>query len=254
MSPAPAGRVALVTGAAKRVGRAIALELAATGHDVLVHYHSSDDLAVAATLAEIRDLGVQAQAQQADLGAPAGVERLFAGLRAHFNRLDVLVNSAALFQQRRLPEVTLDDWERTMAVNLRAPFLCTQAAARLMRAQQPPGGVIINILDRGVDGPWRTYAHHGVSKAALWALTQVSALELAPEIRVNAVIPGPVLPPAGMSVQRWAAVSAATPLGRSGSPDDVARAVRFLVGAEYTSGEALRVNGGEHLDRQTRVT
>ena len=247
MTPALAGQVALVTGGAKRVGEAIALELAAGGADVLIHYHSSDPASVEATLGAIRAQGVRAAAQQADLGDAAGVADLFAGLERHFGRLDILVNSAALFQQRRLQEVSLEDWERTMAVNLRAPFLCTQAAARRMRAQRPAGGVIINILDRGVDGPWQAYAHHGVSKAALWALTQVSALELAPEIRVNAVIPGPVLPSAGMSAERWQAVTAATPLGRSGSAQDVARAVRFLAGADYVSGEALRVNGGEHL-------
>ena len=247
MRPALAGHVALVTGAAQRLGRAIALELAASGAHILVHYHSSDDARVNQTLAAIRAQGVQAQAQQADLGAAAGVERLFAGLRQHFGRLDILVNSAALFQQRRLLEVSLADWEQTMAVNLRAPFLCSQAAARLMRAQQPPGGVIINLLDRGVDGPWQAYAHHGVSKAALWALTQVSALELAPEIRVNAVLPGPVLPAADMSAQRWRAVTAATPLGRGGSAADVAQAVTFLAGADYISGEVIRVNGGEHL-------
>ena len=247
MSPAPAGQVALVTGGARRVGEAIALELAAGGADVLVHYHSSGRDSVEATLNAIRAHGVRAFAQQADLGQEEGVERLFAGLRQHFDRLDILVNSAALFQQRRLHEVSLEDWERTMAVNLRAPFLCTQAAARMMGAQRPPGGVIINLLDRGVDGPWQAYAHHGVSKAALWALTQVSALELAPAIRVNAVIPGPVLPSAGMSAGRWQAVTEATPLGRGGSAQDVARAVRFLATADYVTGEALRVNGGEHL-------
>ena len=247
MGPALAGQVALVTGGAKRVGQAIALELAAAGADVLVHYHSSDPASVADTLAAIRARGVRAEALPADLGEAAGVERLFAGLRQHFGRLDILVNSAALFQQRRLQQVSLADWDHTMAVNLRAPFLCTQAAARLMQAQQPPGGVIINILDRGVDGPWQAYAHHGVSKAALWALTQVSALELAPAIRVNAVVPGPVLPSAGMSAERWRAVTQATPLGRAGSAEDVARAVSFLAGADYVTGEALRVNGGEHL-------
>ena len=247
MRPALAGQVALVTGGAKRVGRAIALELAASGAHIFVHYHSSDDAQVNETLAAIRAQGVQAQAQPADLGAAAGVEQLFAVLRQHFDRLDILVNSAALFQQRRLLQVSLADWEQTMAVNLRAPFLCTQAAARLMRAQQPPGGVIINLLDRGVDGPWQSYAHHGVSKAALWALTQVSALELAPEIRVNAVQPGPVLPAADMSAERWQAVTAATPLGHDGSPADVAQAVSFLAGADYISGEVIRVNGGEHL-------
>ncbi|MCE2488354.1 MAG: SDR family oxidoreductase [Anaerolineae bacterium] len=247
MTPALAGQVALVTGGAKRVGEAIALELAACGADVLLHYHSSARASVEATLNAIRARGVRAAAQQADLGDAAGVESLFAGLERHFGRLDILVNSAALFQQRRLQEVSLEDWERVMAVNLRAPFLCTQAAARRMQTQRPPGGVIINILDRGVDGPWQAYAHHGVSKAALWALTQVSALELAPAIRVNAVVPGPVLPPAGMSGERWQAVTAATPLGRGGSARDVAQAVCFLACAEYVSGEAIRVNGGEHL-------
>jgi len=247
MSRALRGQVALVTGAAQRLGRAIALELAAGGAHILVHYHRSDAASVDETLVAIRAQGVQAQAQQADLGSAEGVTRLFAGLRARFGRLDLLVNSASLFQQRRLLEVSVADWDETMAVNLRAPFLCTQAAARLMRAQAEPGGVIINLLDRGVDGPWQHYAHHGVSKAALWALTQASALELAPEIRVNAVLPGPVLPAAGMSAERWRAVTAATPLGRGGAPADVAQAVRFLATADYISGEVVRVNGGEHL-------
>ena len=247
MRPAPSGRVALVSGAARRVGRAIAQELAAGGYDILVHYHSSDEGSVEETLAALRATGAQAHAQQADLGREAGVARLFAGLRERYGRLDLLVNSAALFQRRRLLEVTAEDWEGTMALNLRAPFLCTQAAARLMLAQEPAGGAIVNVLDRGADGPWQEYAHHGVSKAALWALTQVSALELGPAIRVNAVLPGPVLAAAGMSEARWRAVGGATALGHGGTPEAVAEAVRFLAEAASITGEAVRVNGGEHL-------
>jgi NAD(P)-dependent dehydrogenase (short-subunit alcohol dehydrogenase family) len=242
-------RVALVTGAAQRVGREIALELARAGTHLIVHYHSASAEIVRSTVQDIKSMGVDAFAVQADIGSAEGVGQIFAAVREHFNRLDILVNSASTFQKRSLLEVTLEDWQQTLDVNLTGPFLCTQAAAALMRENTPLGGVIINICDKGVDGPWPEYAHHGISKAALWALTEVSALSLGPDIRVNAIVPGPVMKPAGrnMSDETWAEVGAQLPLGRTGSAEDVARAVVYLAREDFISGALLHVNGGEHL-------
>lgn len=243
------GQVALVTGAAHRVGRAIAVELAAAGAHILVHYHSATPEQVAETLQAIRDRGVRAQAVQADLSQPEAISQLFEAVQAHFGTVHILVNSASTFQRRSLLEVTLADWEQTLAVNLTAPFLCTQAAARLMQANDPAGGVIINISDRGADSPWPEYAHHGISKAGLLALSQTSALSLGPAIRVNTVIPGPVMKPAGrpMTDEGWAAIGEETILKKTGDSEDVARAVVYLAGESFVTGAVIHVNGGEHL-------
>lgn len=243
-------QVALVTGSAHRVGRAIALELARGGVHIMVHYHESSNEAVRDSVQAIKSMGVDAFAVQADLGTADGVEQIFTAVREHFGQLNILVNSASVFQQRTLLEVTLDEWQQTLAVNLTGPFLCTQAATALMQQNSPPGGAIINICDKGVDSPWPEYAHHGVSKAALWSLTQVSAASLGPDIRVNAVIPGLVLKPAGraMSDERWEALGKSLPLQRTGTAEDVARAVAYLVREDFITGTALRVDGGSHLN------
>ena len=242
-------QVAVVTGSAHRVGRAIALELARRGVHILVHYHSSGDESVRETVQDIKSLGVDAYSVQADLSKPVGVEALFTAVREKYGRLNILVNSASLFQKRDLLDVTLEEWQLTLDVNLTAPFLCTQAAVAMMRKNDPSGGVIVNICDRGADKPWPDYAHHGVSKAGLLALSQVSAASLGPDIRVNAVIPGPVMKPAGrsMSDDEWAAVGAHLPLQVTGEAEDVARAVAYLVSESFLTGTVIHVNGGEHL-------
>jgi len=244
-------QVALVTGSAHRVGRAIALELARSGAHIMVHYYSSPPETVRSTVQDIKSTGVDAYAVQADVSTPEGVEQIFTAVREKYGRLNILVNSASTFQKRGLLDVTYEEWQQTLAVNLTGPFLCTQAAAEIMRQNTPSGGVIINICDRGVDGPWLEYAHHGVSKAALWSLTQVSAASLGPDIRVNAVIPGPVLRPAGrsMSDEAWAEIGKVLPLQRTGSPEDVARAVAYLAREDFLTGALIHVNGGEHLVR-----
>lgn len=242
-------QVALVTGSAHRVGRAIALELARHGVHILVHYHNSPPDTVRSTVQDIKSMGVDAFAVQGSVSTPEGVEQIFGGVREHFGRLNILVNSASVFQKRGLLDVTYDEWQETMAVNLTGPFLCTQAAAALMRQNDPSGGVIINILDKGALEPWPEYPHHSVSKAGLWMLTQVSAASLGPDIRVNAVIPGPVMKPAGanMSDEEWAKVGQRTPLRRTGTAEDVARAVAYLTSEDYLTGAVIHVNGGEHL-------
>ena len=242
-------KIALVTGSARRIGRAIALELAKQGTNILVHYHRSDPSQVRDTLQEIKSLGVDAFAVRADLSQAEGVEQLFNEFQERFDRLDIVVNNAAVFQQREFLDVSLEDWDLTMALNLRAPFLISQRAAIIMRQNPVPGGTIINICDAGVDGPWTKYPHHGISKSGLWMLTQVSALALAPTIRVNAIVPGAVLKTdrPDLTDDAWAKVAERIPLKRTGSAGDVARAVVYLCQEDHTSGALLHLTGGEHL-------
>ncbi len=242
-----AGKVALVTGSAQRVGKAIALELARHGAHIALHYASSPPEVVDQTRRDLEALGVQVFPTQADLSDPDSAPRLIAAVRDHFGRLDVLVNSASNFLRRRLLDVTLDDWNATLAVNLTAPLLLTQHAARLMLANDPPGGVIINICDKGSLQPWPDFAAHGISKAGLLALTQLSAVSLAPQIRTNAIIPGLVLKPEVMPDARWQALAADTPMQQPGSAEDVARAVAYLAREPYLNGVVLNVDGGEYL-------
>jgi pteridine reductase len=241
------GQVAIITGSAHRVGKAIALELADRGVNVVVHYNNSDEAVVRDTVQDVKSLGVDALPVQADISTAEGVTHLFEAVVQYFGALHILVNSASIFQRRELLEVSLEDWEKTMAVNVTAPFLCTQAAAELMRKNTPPGGAIINILDRGAVMPWQEYAHHGVSKAALAMLTQTSAVALGPEIRVNAVLPGPVERPADVTPEEWTATGNKTLLNRVGAAEDVARAVAYLVREDFLTGTTIHVNGGRHL-------
>jgi pteridine reductase len=240
-------QVALVTGSAHRVGKAIALELAARGANIVIHYNSSDEATVRDAVQDMKSMGVDALPVQADISTAEGVAHLFEAVMQHFGALHILVNSASIFQQRELLEVSLEDWNKTMAINVTAPFLCTQAAAEVMAKNTPPGGAIVNIVDRGAVMPWKEYAHHGVSKAALAMLTQTSAVALGPDIRVNAVLPGPVERPADVTPEQWTATGNKTLLNRVGSAEDVARAVAYLVTENYLTGTTIHVNGGRHL-------
>ncbi len=242
-------QVALVTGSARRVGKAIAMELARCGINIMVHYGHSPEKEVREAVHEMKSLGANAFSVQADLATPEGVEAIFTAVHERFGKLDILVNSASTFIKRDLKEVTPEEWQRTLDVNLTAPFLCTRAAAELMAKNDPPGGVIINILDKGAVRPWPEYAHHGISKAALLALTRASAVSYGPHIRVNGIIPGPILPPAGegMTEGKWAEQGEKTPLKRTGAPDDVGRAVVYLASESFVTGTVIHVNAGEHL-------
>lgn len=241
-------QVAIVTGGAHRVGKAIALELARRGVNLLIHYGSSSQ-AAAETVREIKSLGVDAFSVQADISQAEGIKAIFDVLQEHFGRLHILVNSAANFQERELLNVSLADWQETLAINVTAPFLMTQSAVPIMRKNDPSGGVIVNILDGSAVRPWPKYPHHSVSKAALSMLTQVSAASLGPDIRVNGIIPGPVLKPAGknMSDADWAKIGKRVPLQRTGSAEDVARAVVYLASEDFLTGTVIHINGGEHL-------
>jgi pteridine reductase len=239
------GKVALVTGSAHRVGKAIALELARRGVHQIVHYNSSDAEAMQ-TADEISALGVQAVRIKADQADPAQIEKLFEAIQAHFGRLDILVNSASIFDQGDLLTLSFDDWERSLATNLTGPFLCTQQAARLMR-NTGRGGVIINISDESGLKGWAAYPQHSVSKAGLLMLTKVAARALAPDIRVNALVPGMILPPPGYDPATWERNAQRMPLKRAGDPEDVACAVGYLAEEDYLTGVVLTIDGGEAL-------
>ena len=241
----PARRVALVTGGGVRIGRAIALGLAESGYDLVLGYNTSgtgaEEVAEAA-----REFGRRARTVQADLSGESGALRLGAAAADTFGRLDLLVNSASGFAAGDLLEVTADEWDAVMALNLRAPFLLVRETAGLLRAAR---GSVVNIADLAGLRPWTSHPHHSVSKAALLHLTKVMARRLAPEVRVNAIAPGVVLPPDDYSEARVERLRRTVPLGRIGSPDDVVAAVRFLAGAEYVTGEVVVVDGGAGLVR-----
>lgn len=241
-------QVALVTGSAHRVGRAIALELARAGVHIMVHYNRADADTLRDTVHDLKATGVRVHTVQSDLSQPDGIEQTLAALDEAYGQLHILVNSASVFPQGALMEVTLESWDTTMNVNLRAPFLLTQGCARRMLQQEPKGGSIINILDIGIQKPWPKRPHHGISKAALWSLTQVSALALAPHIRVNGIVPGPVLKTNdGMNDDTWVQMGRSLPLQTTGDAADVGRAVVYLASESFITGTMIQVNGGEHL-------
>jgi pteridine reductase len=238
------GKVALVTGSARRVGRAIGLALARQGCRIVVHHHQSPREAEEAS-AEARAAGAQAIVAQADLADRASIASLFATIDKAYGGLDILVNSAAVLEPSDLLTASEADWERTMGLNLRGAFFCLQEAARRMKERG--GGVIVNISDVAAHRPWKRYPIHSISKAGVEMLTRVAALSLAPEIRVVAVSPGPVLKPDRMTQARWSRLTSALPLRRGGTPEDVARAVVFLIQNDYITGETLMLDGGDHL-------
>lgn len=239
-----AGRCALVTGAAVRVGRALALALAGEGMRLVIHYGSSAEEAEQ-LVGEIRAVGREATSISADLARVEEVERLAEEASAAFGGVDVLVNNASVFPEAGLQETTPELWDHTLAVNLRAPFLLTQ---RLGAAMQSRGrGVVVNLADLAGLQTWRGYAAHGVSKAALVHLTRVAALALAPEVRVVAIAPGTVLPPKEFSPEEVERLAQRAPLRRNGSPDDVVRALLYALRADFVTGEVLAVDGGRLL-------
>jgi NAD(P)-dependent dehydrogenase (short-subunit alcohol dehydrogenase family) len=238
------GRVALVTGSARRLGRSIANALAEAGCAVAIHHHASPAEAVDAVRG-CRAHGVEAEAFQADLRDPVQIGRLFTELESRFGRLDILVNSAATFARTPAMQITPEEWDRVLDLNLRAPFLCSQAAARMMKGAG--AGSIVNIADVAAFQAWPGYAHYCVSKAGLVMVTRVLARALAPEVRVNAIAPGPVLPPEDTSADERGRLAELTALKRLGRPEDVVDATLFLLGSSYITGETIAVDGGRLL-------
>ncbi len=235
-------QTALVTGAGRRVGRAIAVALGARGMRVAVHYHGAE-AGARETVREIERAGGAGVTVRADLrkaGAPAQLVREAVD---RLGSLDVLVNSAAVMIRTPFDDVTEEVWDEIFALNLRAPFFCAQAASRRM----PDGGVIINIADLAAFESWTGYIPHGASKAGVVHMTRALAKRLAPRLRVNAIAPGAVLLP-----DEWTAADAerligTTPLARLGSPDDVTQAVLYLIDADYVTGQTIIVDGGRHV-------
>lgn len=238
-----AGRVALVTGGAVRIGRAIASALAEDGYRLVVHYNSSagpaDEL-----VDEIRAKGGEAVAIGADLADAEAVRRLAKEAVEAFGGIDVLVNSASVFPAEGLEETDEDLWDHTIAVNLRAPFFLIRHLAPTLRERK---GVVINMEDLAGIQTWGGYAAHGISKAGIIHLTRVAARSLAPDVRVNGIAPGTVLPPESMSDEEIRQLAARAPLKKNGSPDDVVRAVRYLLAADFVTGQTLVVDGGRLL-------
>lgn len=236
------GRVALVTGAGRRIGAAIAESLGAERMRVAVHYRSSKSEALE-TKARVERAGGEAWCVPADLAQGAEPQRLIDDVVAHFGSLDVLVNSAASMERTPFGKTTVEDWDRIHAVNCRAVYFLCQAAAPHMVS----GGAIVNMADLAAFETWPGYIPHGVSKSSVVYITEALARVLAPTIRVNAIAPGVVLMPAGWDVAVADRLAATTPLKHHGSPEDVTRAVLYLLKSDYVTGEILHVDGGRRI-------
>jgi pteridine reductase len=235
-------RTALVTGAGRRVGRAIAVALGGRGMRVAVHYHQTERGAQD-TVHAVVEAGGDAFTIRADLGEAGAPARLIGEAVDRLGSLDVLVNSAAVMIRTPFGEVTERVWDEIFALNLRAPFFCAQAAAPRMR----DGGVIINIADLAAFESWTGYIPHGASKAGVVHITRAMAKVLGPRLRVNAIAPGAVLLPDDWSADDAERLARTTPLGRIGSPDDVTQAVLYLIDADYVTGQTLIVDGGRDV-------
>jgi pteridine reductase len=230
--------LALVTGAAHRLGKVFALTLARQGFDIILHYHRSVDEA-RQTQAEIESSGRDVMLLQADLTDPVQIQSLV----SHLNNLDVLVNSAAFMPSGNVDLLTLENWDMSLDLNLRAPFLLAQECAKTMTH----GGLIVNITDVGAQKAWSRYPSYTVSKAALESLTKILARGLAPQIRVNAIAPGFVLQSDIVPDEEWQRLITRIPLKRPARTEELASALEFLLKNEYVTGQTIVVDGGYSL-------
>ncbi|MES2549543.1 MAG: SDR family oxidoreductase [Pseudomonadota bacterium] len=248
---------ALVTGAGKRLGRAMALYLAQRGHDVAVHYASSADEAET-VVAEIRAMGRKAQSFQADLLDEAQVQALVPAVTAALGPLTVLVNNASIFEYDRIDTATRQSWDRHIESNLRAPYVLIQAFAK----QCPPAttddngeplaqGLVVNMIDQRILKLTPEFSTYTIAKMGLWALTQTAAQGLAPHIRVNGIGPGPTLKGARQSQDHFDRQRAATVLGRGANPQDITAALGFFLDSPGLTGQFIAVDGGQHLGWKT---
>ena len=242
--PASIPKVALVTGSAQRLGRAIVVALAKAGFDVGIHYNTSRD-AAQQTLAEVQALGRRGVLLQADLGDEAQSQQLVNKTTDQLGRIGVLVNNASRFDRDEWHDVTRDSWDAHMDANLRAPLVLIQNFALALPADAE--GVVINMIDQRVWSLTPHFVSYTISKAGLWALTQTMALALAPRIRVNAIGPGPALPSPRQTDAMFARQSASVPLGHGTSPTEVARAVLMILGLPAMTGQMIALDGGQHM-------
>ncbi len=237
-------RTALVTGAAKRLGRAIALRLAESGFDLVLHFSTSGAEAEALAT-EIRALGRRAVTLRADLAVEAEVAALVPAAVAALGPLGVLVNNASTFERDDWDDATRQSWDRHLEPNLRAPFVLSQAMARALPATAQ--GVVVNLLDQRVWSLTPNFISYSVSKSALWSLTRQLALALAPRIRVNGIGPGPALPGPRQSQEHFDRQVAATPLQRPSSPAEIADGVLATLMLPSMTGQMIALDGGQHL-------
>ena len=237
-------RAALVTGAGRRIGRALALALAKAGFAIAVHYRDSQEGA-RETASLVRESGVACAVVPADLAREGEVTALIARAGAELGPIGVLVNNASVFERDEWDTATQASWDAHLATNLRAPFVLIQNFARAL--PDDAEGVVINLLDQRVLALTPHFVSYTVSKAGLWALTRSMALALAPRIRVAAIGPGPILPSARQSAAQFARQSGATPLGRPGDPAEVARAALAILALPSFTGQILALDGGQHL-------
>lgn len=239
------GHVALVTGAGRRIGREIALELGRAGASVIVNYNSSRREALA-TVQDIRSYGADALASRADVARPVEVRRMFRAVEDRFGKLDLLVNNAGIFFRERWDRLTEKQWDQILGVNLKGPFFCAQQAARLM--QRTGGGQIINISSLGGLQAWPDSMHYCSSKAGLIMLTRCLAAALAPDIRVNSIAPGMILFPGEKRSPLTKNVIRSTPLRKAGGPEDIARMVLHLAcHGDFITGQVFPVDGGKSI-------
>jgi 3-oxoacyl-[acyl-carrier protein] reductase/pteridine reductase len=235
------GHVAVVTGAAKRVGRSIALRLAAEGADIVVNYGSSRPEAQQ-LVEELKSTGSRAIAVQADVSKRADVQRLFSAVEGEFGRLDILVNNAGVFFPAEFETLTEEQWDRILNTNLKSQFLCCQTAAPYMK--RTGRGRIINLSSLGGLLPWPAYTHYCVSKAGSIMLTRCLARALGPEITVNSVAPGTIQFPGEAPDEDYIRK---VPLHRTGTGEEIAQAVFYLAMADFVTGQILVVDGGRSL-------
>lgn len=234
---------ALVSGAGVRLGRACAIQLASSGHDIFVHYNSSLEPAQE-TARLVRELGREAVIIQADLSQESGVQALWEAVSNETDQLDVLVNNAAIFYPTTTPSDWVEHWDQFQMVNLKSPFLLTMGVLPLLEAAE---GCVVNIVDIWARFPLRRFLPYSVAKAGLEALTKNLALELAPRVRVNGVSPGAALPASG-SEGNVEKMLTQVPLGRLGGAESIAQAVDYLCRADYVTGQILAVDGGRTIN------
>ena len=230
--------LALVTGAAHRLGKVFALTLARHGFDIVLHYHQASDAALQ-TKAELEAIGSRVTLAQADLTDPAQIQALVSSLQP----VGVLVNSAAFMPSGNVDRLSLEHWDTSLDLNLRAPFLLAQECAKKMTA----GGLIVNITDVGAQKAWSRYPSYTVSKAALESLTRILARAYAPGIRVNAIAPGFVLQSEIVPAEEWERLIKRVPLKRPARPEEIASALEFLLQNEYITGQTIVIDGGYSL-------
>ena len=240
----PVPKAALVTGGARRIGRALSLALAADGYAVAIHHHHSHQEAEALA-AEITQAGSKAVALAADLSDEAAVAELLSRATAALGLIGCLVNNAAIFENDTVATATHASWDRHLAINLRAPFVLMQSFARHL--PEKAGGVIVNLLDERVWNLTPHFVSYTLSKVGLWTLTQTMALALAPRIRVNGIGPGLTLPSPRQNARQFLDRCQKIPLRRGTSPDEIAAALRFILAAPAMTGQMIALDGGEHL-------